>query len=266
MNAPKRTIFVAGLASVFSSVALQVDAAPPSPASAVKPVSAVVPASETAKDPLEGLLSEVRNGHARLRDYTCTFTRQVRINGVLSEEQVSEMRVRLKPLSVAIRTAKPVSLSGQELIYVEGSRLDGKMKIRPASSSSYLTVSVDDPKALAISHKPVTQLPMAGIIEVLSEVIRRERAMNNPIEVYTSDYQFANRPVRRYEIFTRRPHAYRMFYRAVVYVDKETQLPVRYEAYDQPRSNGSSQGELIEVLSYSDIRTNVGLGDTAFAR
>ena len=90
--------------------------------------------------------------------------------------------------------------------------------------------------------------------------------LNNPIEVYTSDYMFGGRPTTRYEIFTRRPHAYRTFFRAVVYVDKESKLPVRYEAYDQPRAGGAPTGDLMEVYSYTDIRPNVGLGESVFTR
>lgn len=238
-------------------------AAPPTPAP-LRPVSAVEP--EAARDPLAALLADARTGHARLRDYSCTFTRQERVNGLLGDEQVAEMRVRVQPFSIAVRTARPESLAGQEMVYVERGRADGKMKLRLAGTSNYLLLNVDDPKALAVSRRPVTKLGMGSILDTLAEVIRREKALNNPVEVFASDYQFAGRPVTRYEVYTRRPHAHRLFYRAVICVDKETKLPVRYEAYDQPRSGGTSSGDLMEVFSYSDIRPNVGLGDSSFAR
>jgi hypothetical protein len=49
----------------------------------------------------------------------------------------------------------------------------------------------------------------------------------------------------------------------LVYVDKETKLPVRFEAFDQPKSGGTV-GELFEAYSYSDLKMNVGLGESAF--
>ena len=67
----------------------------------------------------------------------------------------------------------------------------------------------------------------------------------------------------RYEIFTRRPHAHRYAYKMLVFVDKETKLPVRFEAYDQPKS-GSTISELLEAYSYTNVKLNVGLGEATF--
>jgi len=261
----RRSFAILGLAS------LGLGAAPPTtpavkPTSAVKPASAVVIDPVTARDPLASLLADARTGYARLRDYTCTFTRQDRVGGVLSAEQVAELKVRVQPLGIVIRIARPESLAGQEMVYAERTGPVSKMKMKPAGSNDYRILSIDDPKVLAVSRRPITQQGMNAILDTLSEVVRREKALNNPVEVYSSDYLFAGRPVTRYEIFTRRPHTHRTFYRAVICVDKEMKLPVRYEAYDQPRSGGPSLGDLMEVYSYSDIRSNVGLGDSTFSR
>ena len=75
----------------------------------------------------------------------------------------------------------------------------------------------------------------------------REKTLNNPVEVYASDFQFAGRNVVRYEVLTRRPHAFRYAHRMLIYVDKETKLPLRYEAYDQPKS-GAANGDLFAAL------------------
>ena len=49
----------------------------------------------------------------------------------------------------------------------------------------------------------------------------------------------------------------------LVYVDKETKLPVRFEAYDQPKS-GAAAGDLLEAYSFSDLKLNAGLGENTF--
>ena len=51
--------------------------------------------------------SDLKTAYAKLRDYSCVFTRQERVNGVLGAEQVAEMKCRTKPFSMAIRFAKP---------------------------------------------------------------------------------------------------------------------------------------------------------------
>jgi len=48
-----------------------------------------------------------------------------------------------------------------------------------------------------------------------------------------------------------------------VYVDKETKLPLRYEAYDQPKA-GEAVGELIEMVSFVNVKVNAGLGNATF--
>ena len=49
----------------------------------------------------------------------------------------------------------------------------------------------------------------------------------------------------------------------VVYVDKETKLPVRFEAYDDPKP-GATTGELLEAYSFTDLKFNTGIGENVF--
>ena len=42
-----------------------------------------------------------------------------------------------------------------------------------------------------------------------------------------------------------------------VYIDKENNLPIRFEAYDWPK--GGKAPDLMEEYTYSDLRVNVGL-------
>ena len=45
---------------------------------------------------------------------------------------------------------------------------------------------------------------MGPLIELIATSTAREKTLNNPVEVFTADYQFANRSVTKYEIHTRR--------------------------------------------------------------
>ena len=253
---------LAGAAAV--GVATAQPPADPAKSPGVSPAAAVDPVK--AADPLGAMLADARAAYAKVRDYTCTFTRQEKFGGALSAEQVAEMRVRSQPYSVYVRFARPEGVAGMEAAYA-ADRRDGKIRYRPAGKAGingFLTVSPEDPKMLADNRRPVSELGVGKVIELLVAVAAREKALNNPVEAFPSDYVFAGRPVTRYEVLTRRPHAHRYAYRTVVYVDKETKLPVRFEAYDQPKPGASPDGELLEAYSYSDLRLNVGLGDSAF--
>lgn len=237
-----------------------------------QPPKTELPKSEPAKAPealkagaesLSGMLADARTALGKVRDYTCTFTRQEARNGTVGGEQVAEMKVRSAPAGVYVRFARPDTAAGMEVAYT-GARKLQKMKYKPAGGlKGFQTLDLDDAKFLAANRHPVTEWTMAAIVDRVSAAAAREKTLNNPVDVYVGDYQFAGRNVTRYEILTRRPHAFRYAHRMLVYVDKETKLPVRYEAYDQPKS-GAAVGDLIEAYSFSDIKVNVGLGENTF--
>ena len=272
MAVPTRKLFwglVAGAVAVGAAAA-----APPTPPPA-KPVAAPAkaaaqPAADPADapdpvravDPLGAMLSEAKTAYGGLRDYTCVFTRQERANGVLSAEQVAEMKVRVKPYSVAVRYARPEAIAGMEASYSAASA-SGKARFRPGVGKNLMLVSLDDPKVQADAHRPLNELGIGPALDRLGAAVAREKALRNPVEVYAADFQFAGRNVTRYEVYTRRPHTHRAAYRTVMYVDKETKLPLRFEAHDAPKP-GATAGDLLEAHSYTGVKTNVGLGDSAF--
>lgn len=214
---------------------------------------------------LVAMMTDARTALGKVRDYTCTFTRQESVKGVLTGEQVAEMRVRTSPAGVYVRFARPEAVAGMEVAYSAARKLP-KMRYRPAGlagAKGFVTRDLDDAKFLAENRHPVTEWTMAAVVDRVSAAVAREKTLNNPVEVYTGDYQFAGRNVVRYEILTRRPHTFRYAYRMLVYVDKETKLPLRYEAYDQPKA-GAATGDLLESYSFSDLKLNVGIGENAF--
>ncbi len=227
------------------------------------PARARLPKSGT--EALVEMMTDARTALGKVRDYSCTFTRQEMVKGVLSGEQVAEMKVRTSPAGVYVRFAKPQEVAGMEVAYT-ASRKVPKMRYRAAGltgAKGFVTRDLDDTKFLAANRHPVTQWTMNAVVDRVSAAVAREKTLNNPVEVFTADYQFAGRNVVRYDILTRRPHTFRYAYRMLVYVDKQTKLPLRFEAYDQPKT-GSTTGELLEAYSFSDMKLNVGIGENAF--
>jgi hypothetical protein len=218
-----------------------------------------------AADPLGAMLAESKSAYGKIRDYTCIYTRQERVDGALGAEEVGELKVRANPYSVSVRFARPESAAGLAMTYVAGAH-SGKVRFRPAGApgvSRSLLVFPDDPKVMAGTRHAVTEIGIGPLLDRLGKIATIEKALSNPVEVYTSDFQFDGRNVTRYEILTRRPHTHRYAYRCLVFVDKEMKLPVRFEAYDAPKP-GTTAGELIEAHSFTNLRLNAGLGDSAF--
>ncbi len=264
-------IALSGVMSGISGVMLMSGALaqPPKKGPVVPASGTTTPAAKatTARpaDSLGNMLAEAKAAHAKLRDYSGSFTRQERINGTLSAEQVGEMKARVKPVGMYVRFVRPEASAGMEVAYSDAAR-DGKLRYRPAGiegSKGFKKIDPVDPKFLAENRHAVADWGIGAVIERVATATARERTLNNPVEVYTSDYRFANRNVTRYEILTRRPHAFRYAARMVVFVDTETKLPIRFEAYDDPKS-GATTGELLEAYSFTDLKFNVGVGESSF--
>ena len=255
----------AGLLTGGAVVAQPPKTAPAKSDAKAAPAAPAAPEAPRAAESLVTMLGDARTALGKVRDYTCTFTRQELLNGQVSAEQVAEMKVRGNPAGVYVRFAKPDSVAGMEVTY-SAARKNMKMRYRPAGiagAKGFKTLDLDDEKFLAENRHPVTEWTMAAVIDRVSAAAAREKTLNNPVEIYSGEFQFAGRNVTRYEILTRRPHAFRYAHRMLIYIDKETKLPLRYEAYDQPKP-GAAVGDLLEAYSFSDVKLNVGLGENAF--
>jgi hypothetical protein len=227
----------------------------------------LLPTVEAAKidDTLGTLLKDARAAHAKIRDYSGTFTRQLRVNGTLSAEQVGEMKYRVNPSGVYVRFASPDSVAGMEIAF-SGGRKNAKVLYRPAGAAGrkgFQKLDLDDSRFLAEHRHPVSEWGIGGILDRIATAAIREKSLNNPVEVFTADYQFDKRNVTKYEIYMRRAHAGRYAAKMVVFIDKETRLPVRFEAYGDARP-GAATGELLEAYSFTNLKFNTGIGENAF--
>ena len=213
-------------------------------------------------------LTEMKVAYAKVFDYSGHFVRQERVRGKLMPEQTAELRVKAKPRSIALKFIGPNELLGHELVYVTGRHAE-MIRVRPAGNfdaKAFMTVNATDPRAMVDTRHPITEIGIGAAIDHLEKMTTIERRLRNPMSVSMADFNFVKRPVIRYEIFTERPHALRYAYRTVVYVDKETKLPVRIEAYDQPTVNGAVGGELLEAHSLVNLKFNQGIGEVPFEK
>ena len=215
----------------------------------------------------EGMIPNARAAYGKVRDYSCHFIRQERVKGKLLPEQTAELYAKSTPHRIAYKVIAPSASAGAEMVYVAGQNA-GKVRVKPAGSHSreaWMSLDPNDPRAMTDSRNGIAGVGIGSVIDRLEKVIAIERRMRNPISVRAADYVFAGRPVVRYEVITARPHALRYAHTLVVCVDKETKLPVRFEAYDTPISIGQT-GELLECHSYVNVRLNAIVGDGVFEK
>jgi hypothetical protein len=240
---------------------------PPAPAAPPVGTGSVRPGRSTdGTAALHMMLAEAKVAYARVRDYSGHVLRQERVRGALMPEQSAELRVKTQPQSVYLKWIGPAGVVGREASYV-ADRHAGRVRLKPAGvygAKAWVTVEPTDAKLMGDARVPVPQVGIGPVIDRLERMAVVEGRLRNPLIVSTGEYTFAGRPAVRYEVFAPQPHALRTAYRAVVYVDPETKLPVRFETYDQPAPGGDPGGELVECHSFVNLKFNQGLPDALF--
>jgi hypothetical protein len=225
---------------------------------------AAADAASPMDEPLR-LIAEARQAYAGVRDYSCVLIKREKMEGQPMVDNVVAMKVRAQPFSVDLRWQEPRSLAGQEVCYVAGMN-GGKMRVHSAGmlgAFGFVSLDPDDPRARQTSRHSITEAGIGNLLERFGRGWENERRLN-ATQVRTADYEYNKRRCTRVETtHPTNPGGQFLYYRSVVYFDKETHLPIRVECYDWPRRPGDA-GEALEVYSYVNMRLNVGLGDEVF--
>lgn len=253
-----------------------ISAPPPAQPSAPQPMNTAapaptVPAAAAQASPMDEpvrLIHEAREAYKNVRDYTCLCIKRERVNGVLpGADTVMEMKVRAQPFSVYLRWIQPRSEAGQEVCYVAG-RNNGMMRVHPkgvlGTFAGFISLDPNDPRARQTSKRSITEAGIGNTIDRFARAWEEERRLNLTTQVRVAEYEYNRRRCIRVEtIHPDNGNGHFLYYRDVVYFDKETHLPIRLEFYDWPRQAGDS-GQLVEVYSFANMRLNAGLGDDVF--
>ena len=245
-----------------------VPTAAPEPDATPTPVGKVTRSPRNPSDSLTALpqmLSDARTAYAKVRDYVCHYIRQEKVSGRLVPEQKCVLRVRTEPFSVSVQVVGPKEYAGRETSFVSGKNTD-KVWFKPANSLETVRADMDDPRVLLDTRHTIADTGIVAVLDRVDRAVRIEQRLNNPVQVLVAEYTLAGRKCTRYEIFCDRPHVLRYAARHVVFIDDETKLPARYEAYAQPTPGGVPGGEPIEVQSFLGMKLNQGIGDAAFVR
>lgn len=223
------------------------------------------PAGQHPLDQPLAWLHEGRRNYTAVQDYSCTLLKRENVGGVLSDEHVIYFKFRTQPFSVYMRWLSPSRFANQEVAFMLGKN---KNKMRVQSKGllkvvGFVSIDVDDPRVMEHSRHTLYEAGIGNLIEHSIKSWETEKRFNKTL-VKTAEYNFNNRRCIRIETTRteRRPEFY--CYRSVLYIDKDSKMPIRTENYDWPRQGGPAEGELLEQFSYIDLRFNAGLTDREF--
>ena len=198
-------------------------------------------------------------------DYTATFRKQERINGVLGPEQTLEMKIRQHPFAVYFRYLAPQA--GKEVVYAEGHH-ENKIIAHSGGLARLLVprlaIAPDNPLALADTRHPITEAGLAHLLDTLIGFRRMDIGDPEAVTVLDRTLDAAGHPRLRSVHVHLNFRSMRPFKRVEVLYDPETRLPVEIHSYDWPRSGQEGDLLLAEHYLYENLNLDANLSALDF--
>jgi hypothetical protein len=198
-----------------------------------------------------------------LKDYSATLVSRERIRGKLGSYQYMFIKIRHTPLSVYVRFLSPLSVQGQEAIYVAGQNHGNLLGHR---GNSGVTASLDPEGAIAMNdrHYPLTEIGIANLVRRLAEVGQQDTRYGECEVKYFRDVKVDKRPSTVIQVTHPVPRDVFRFHLARVFIDDQLMMPIRYESYDWSTESGGAP-RLIEEYTYLNLKLNNGFTDEDFS-
>jgi hypothetical protein len=279
--ATSRRAFVTGLGSLAAAMVAGPSWAQAPPPGTEEPVFRVSTANRIgkARHSLDRGLEIARKALELSRKeydgYTATLVKRERIDGVVGEQEVMFIKVRNRkvedgelvvPLSVYLTFLKPASARGREVIYVENQN-NGKLVAHEGGvRGKFLpTVSLSPTGRFAMQGQryPLTEIGLENLILKLIERGQTARQYPDVTAQFRTGAKIKDRTCTVLEVRQPQKRPDLDFYLAHIFIDDQLQIPVRYVAYDWPKSP-QAKPEIIEEYTYLDVNMNAQLTDLDF--
>jgi hypothetical protein len=240
-------------------------------ASAVQPITPTVRPVFHARPGEHPLMPGVRWADATvkqlesLRDYSCIFVKRERVDGEMTPYTYLRLKVRHQPFSVYIHFDAPADQRGQEAIYVEG-RNDGKLLAHGTGLKAIVgTVALEptSPRAMAGSRYPITSIGLLNMTQTLRDVAGYETQFGECDVRFLPGTKVNGRSCTCMQMAHPVPRREFKYHVARVFVDDELNLPIRFETYDWPRSQGD-EPVLNGEYTFLNLKVNNGFTDMDF--
>ena len=202
----------------------------------------------------------------KIHDYSATLAKRERIGGKLLPYEYMYLKLRQKPFSVYMYFLGPEDLKGQEVLYCEGQN-NGNMMAHGVGlkNSVFGTVPLkpDGPIAMRNERYPLTELGILNMTRRLVEVGEQDKKYGECQVKFYENAKINGRVCTCIEVIHPVPRRNFLFHLARVFVDKELNLPIRYESFDWPKEVGGPP-ELMEEYTYLNLKLNNGFTDADF--
>ncbi len=221
------------------------------------------------------MLEEGIRNFEKHHGYTTTFIKQELIDGVMSENQVMNLKLMHAPFSVYMKWL--VGDKGQEVLYVAGQN-DNKMIVKVGGAKGRfippIKLNPTGSTAMKKSRHPITNI---GLVNQSKKILsyRIKELTNGEMELKCqmhSDQMFEDRECYCFIIEYNHKDVSPPYRKSVIYLDKEWLVPVCTKNFNWPSGSEKLTGieldqqTMIEAYSYSNIKMNTRLAGADFSR
>jgi outer membrane lipoprotein-sorting protein len=203
---------------------------------------------------------------AKIQDYSATIAKHERVNGTVLDYEYMFTKIRHKPFSVYMYFLGPAALKGQEVIYIEGKNNGNSLAHGVGIKNTLFgTVSIkpDGPIAMRNQRYPITEIGILNLTRRLVEVGEQDIKYGECDVKFYEGAKINNRVCTCIEVVHPVPRRNFSYHVARIFVDKELNMPIRYESYDWPKEKGGKP-ELLEEYTYLNLKVNNGFTDADF--
>lgn len=193
------------------------------------------------------------NYPGRYRDYTCTFLKQERINGVLGKQQEIHVKFLESPYSVAMAWTPQTAPIGDRALYIKG-KYDDQMLVRPKMFNNLIGTQLrkpDSADAMKNTLRPINMFGFGKSLQMLLEVYDKARVAGDLKESYEGLVEIDGRTAMKLVRELPPKNGYPAC-KTVTYIDLDWLVPVGVEGYDW-------DNQLYCLYIFKDLKFNVGL-------
>lgn len=278
---PRRREFIATLATVGLGAASSSLAQNPPEGKFEEPVFRIAANTSVApaEHPLDRALQIARDGLTEMRttinDYTATLVKREMVDAVVGEQEYMYIKVRNRrvedgrlvvPFSVYLTFLKPATVKGREVIYVE-QKNENKLVAHEGGFKGRFLPTVwlkpDGPFAMRGQKYPLTDIGIENLVVKLIERGEQDRQHNDVKVEFRKNAMINGRSCTVLQVTHPEYRPEFEFSLGQIFIDDEMNIPVRYVAYNWPKTPGQKP-EILEEYTYFNIKINVGLTDADF--
>jgi hypothetical protein len=185
-----------------------------------------------------------------IRDYSCTFAKKERVDGVEGDYQIMLLKVMHQPFSVYMAFQKPYA--GREVVYVDGQN-DGKLTVLDAGFTRMLGKFNLDPtgsRAMSGQKHPITDVGIRNLTAKLMKMWTTEMQFAECDVTTLPGAKVEGRKTTMVQVVHPVPRQNFKFHKARVFFDEELKIPVHFDADTWPAQEGG-EAQLEESYTYA---------------